>query len=191
MPPASVGPGRSADVGSPAQPPTAQPAAIQSPATQTAPTPAAPLQVAPVQPTPSQQPDALTTVEIKSRPVATIDPAIAPEAAPQQQEERGVLSVFKRILPDLRRPASAAALRLRLSLKRSHVFASEAAHPEGRIAVSARDVWMVPRFRLLAFTGRCLRLNPKAAATMTMRLTDFDRPSDVAPAGGWLLPGDV
>jgi hypothetical protein len=62
--------------------------------------------VAPVQSTPSQQPDALTTVEIKSRPVATIDPATAPEAAPQQQEERGVLSVFKRILPDLRRPAS-------------------------------------------------------------------------------------
>ena len=109
LPPASVGPGvqpRSADVGSPAQQPTAQPAAIQSPATQTAPTPAAPLQVAPVQPTSSQQPDALTTVEIKSRPVATIDPATAPEAAPQQQEERGVLSVFKRILPDLRRPAS-------------------------------------------------------------------------------------
>jgi hypothetical protein len=109
-PPASVGPGvqpRSADLGSPAQQPTVQPAAIQSSATQTtAPTPAAPLQVAPVQPTPSQQPDALTTVEIKSRPVATIDPATAPEAAPQQQEERGVLSVFKRILPDLRRPAS-------------------------------------------------------------------------------------
>jgi len=106
LPPASVGPARSADVGSPAQQPTAQPAAIQSPAPQTAPTPAAPLQVAPVQSTPSQQPDALTTVEIKSRPVATIDPATAPEAAPQQQEERGVLSVFKRILPDLRRPAS-------------------------------------------------------------------------------------
>ncbi len=109
-PPASVGPGvqpRSADLGSPAQQPTVQPAAIQSSATQTtAPTPAAPLQVAPVQPTPSQQPDALTTVEIKSRPVATIDPATAPEGAPQQQEERGVLSVFKRILPDLRRPAS-------------------------------------------------------------------------------------
>ena len=40
-------------------------------------------------------------------------------------------------------------------------------------------------------TGRCLRLNPKAAGTMTMRLTGFDRPSDVAPAGGWLLPGDA
>jgi hypothetical protein len=63
--------------------------------------------VAPVQPiAPQQQPDALTTVEIKSRPVATIDSAPAPEAAPQQQEDRGVLSVFKRILPDLRRPAS-------------------------------------------------------------------------------------
>ena len=106
LPPAPVQP-RSADLGSPAQQPTVQPAAIQSWATQTAPTPSAPLQVAPVQPTPPQQPDALTTVEIKSRPVATVDTAPAPEAAPpQQQEERGVLSVFKRILPDLRRPAS-------------------------------------------------------------------------------------
>jgi translation initiation factor IF-2 len=105
LPPASVGPGvqpRSADLGSPAQQPTVQPAAIQSPAAQTAPAQPAPLQVAPVQPTP---PDALTTVEIKSRPVATIDTAPAPEAAPPPQEERGVLSVFKRILPDLRRPA--------------------------------------------------------------------------------------
>jgi hypothetical protein len=107
--PASVGPGvqpRSADLGSPTQQPTVQPAAIQSPATQTAPAQPAPLQVAPVQPTPSQRPDALTTVEIKSRPVATIDTAPAPEAAPPLQEERGVLSVFKHILPDLRRPAS-------------------------------------------------------------------------------------
>lgn len=104
-PPTPIGPPaqpRSADLGSP----TVQPAAIQSPAAQ--PAPAAPLQVAPVQPTPPQQPDALTTVEIKSRPVATIDTAPAPEAAPpqQQQEERGVLSVFKHILPDFHRPAS-------------------------------------------------------------------------------------
>ena len=95
-PTASVGPGvqpRSADLSSPTQQPTA-------PAQPT------PLQVAPVQPTPPQQPDALTSVEIKSRPVATIDTTSAPEAAPPPQEERGVLSVFKRILPDLRRPAS-------------------------------------------------------------------------------------
>jgi len=108
-PPASVGPGvqpRSADLGSPTQQPTVQPAAIQSPASQTVPAQPAPLQVAPVQPTPPQQPDALTSVEIKSRPVATIDTTPAPEAAPPPQEERGVLSVFKRILPDLRRPAS-------------------------------------------------------------------------------------
>jgi hypothetical protein len=105
-PPASVGPGvqpRSADLSSPTQQPAVQPAAIQP---QTAPAQPTPLQVAPVQPTPQQQPDALTTVEIKSRPVATIDTAPAPEAAPPPQEERGVLSVFKRILPDLRRPAS-------------------------------------------------------------------------------------
>jgi hypothetical protein len=106
-PPASVGPAvppRSADLGASAQQPAVQPAAIQSPSAQ--PAPPAPLQVAPVQP-PPPQPDALTTVEIKSRPVATIDTAPAPEAAPPQQEERGVLSVFKRILPDFHRPASA------------------------------------------------------------------------------------
>jgi hypothetical protein len=94
---------RSADLG--AQQPMAQPATTQS---STAQTPPAPVQATPIQPMQPQQPDALTSVEIKSRPVATIDslPA-APEAAPPQEEEKGVLSIFKRILPDLRRPASA------------------------------------------------------------------------------------
>ena len=96
---------RSADLGAPAQQPMGQPATTQS---STAQTPPAPVQAAPIQPMQPQQPDALTSVEIKSRPVATIDslPA-APEAAPPQEEEKGVLSIFKRILPDLRRPASA------------------------------------------------------------------------------------
>jgi hypothetical protein len=106
-PPAATGSAvqpRSADLGSPAQQPMPQPAASPSPAAQT---PPAPVQATPVQPTQPQQPDALTSVEIKSRPVATIDtlPA-APEAAPPQEEEKGVLSIFKHILPDLRRPAS-------------------------------------------------------------------------------------
>jgi hypothetical protein len=96
---------RSADLGAPAQQPMAQPATTQSP---TAQTPPAPVQATPIQPMQPQQPDALTSVEIKSRPVAAVDslPA-APEAAPPQEEEKGVLSIFKRILPDLRRPASA------------------------------------------------------------------------------------
>ena len=106
-PPAATGSAtqpRSTDLGSPVQQPMTQPAAPQSPAAQT---PPAPVQATPVQPTQPQQPDALTSVEIKSRPVATIDtlPA-APEAAPPQEEEKGVLSIFKHILPDLRRPAS-------------------------------------------------------------------------------------
>jgi hypothetical protein len=107
-PPAATGSAtqpRSADLGSPAQQPMTQPAATQSPAAQT---PPVPVQATPVQPTQPQQPDALTSVEIKSRPVATIDtPAAAPEAAPPQEDEKGVLSIFKHILPDLRRPTSA------------------------------------------------------------------------------------
>jgi hypothetical protein len=96
---------RSADLGAPAQQPMAQPATTQSP---TAQTPPAPVQATPIQPMQPHQPDALTSVEIKSRPVATIDSlSAAPEAAPPQEEEKGVLSIFKRILPDLRRPASA------------------------------------------------------------------------------------
>jgi len=106
QPPASVGAGgqpRSADLGTPMQQPAIPSAATQSPTAQ--PTPPAPLQVAPVQP--AQQPDALTTVEIKSRPVANIEAMPAAEPAPPPQEERGVLSAIKHILPDFRRPASA------------------------------------------------------------------------------------
>jgi hypothetical protein len=108
-PPAAIGPAaqpRSVDLGAPVQQSATQPVSSQSPAAQSAPAVAAPVQIAPVQPPPPQQPDALTSVEIKSRPIATIDTPAASEAAPPQEEERGVLSVFKRILPDLRRPAS-------------------------------------------------------------------------------------
>jgi hypothetical protein len=106
QPPASGGQGvqpRSADVGSQVQQPVILPAATQSPAAQ--PTP--PAQVAPVQPPPVPQPDALTSVEIKSRPVANIETMPAAEPAPPPQEERGVLSAIKHILPDFRRPAPA------------------------------------------------------------------------------------
>jgi hypothetical protein len=98
---------RSADLGAPVQQPMTQPPTPPSPAGQTTAAPPAPVQATPVQPTQPQQPDALTSVEIKSRPVATIDtPPEASEAAPPQEEEKGVLSIFKHILPDLRRPAS-------------------------------------------------------------------------------------
>jgi hypothetical protein len=97
----SQGQPRSADLGSPLQQPVGPPVASQAPAVQATPA----LQVVPVQP-PPQQPDALTSVEIKSRPIATIDTLAAPQAAPPQEEEKGVASFFKRILPDLRRPAS-------------------------------------------------------------------------------------
>ena len=50
-------------------------------------------------------------MEIKSRPIATIDTPVAPEAAAPQEDEKGVASIFKRILPDLRRPASTDATR--------------------------------------------------------------------------------
>ena len=99
LPPASVGAGsppRSADLAPSAQPTSIQPAAIQP----------AGIQPSAVQSMPVQQPDALTTVEIKSRPVANIDvtPAAEPEApAP---EEKGVLSALKHILPDFRRAAA-------------------------------------------------------------------------------------
>jgi hypothetical protein len=94
-------------------PQTAPQTALQSPPGQTAPIPpapvpapaqAAPAQAATVQPGPAQ-PDPLTTVEIKSRPVATLDDAApAAEAPPAPPEERGLLSAIKHIFPDLRRP---------------------------------------------------------------------------------------
>jgi hypothetical protein len=91
--PGNPGQPRSADLGSTGQ----QPAPSQSPT------------VPPVTSTtlaPPQQPEALTSVEIKSRPVATIDTQRPPEPAPAP-EERGVLSTLKHIIiPDFSRPAS-------------------------------------------------------------------------------------
>jgi hypothetical protein len=92
-------PPRAADLGSAGQQPTASP---QSPAVQSA-VSAAPAQAGPPQPITPQQPEALTTVEIKSRPVATVEAQRPPESAP---EEKGVFSVIKHILPDFSRPAS-------------------------------------------------------------------------------------
>jgi len=110
-PSAATGPAgqpRSADLGTPVQQSATQPVSSQYPPAQSTPSLAAPVQIAPVQPAPPQQPDALTSVEIKSRPIATIDSPAAPQAAPPQEEEKGVASFFQRILPDLRRPASTA-----------------------------------------------------------------------------------
>jgi hypothetical protein len=94
-------PPRAADLGSAGQQPTASP---QSPAVQSA-VSAAPAQAGPPQPITPQQPEALTTVEIKSRPVATVETQRPPEPAPAP-EEKGVLSVIKHILPDFSRPVS-------------------------------------------------------------------------------------
>lgn len=109
--PASVGAGsppRSADLAPAVQPTSIQPAAVQPPAVQSSPmSPPAPVQVAPVPAAPVQQPDALTTVEIKSRPVANIDATRAAEPEAPPPEEKGVLSALKHILPDFRRPAGA------------------------------------------------------------------------------------
>ncbi|MGO9046033.1 MAG: hypothetical protein ACLQFW_03970 [Xanthobacteraceae bacterium] len=99
LPPASVGAGsppRSADLAPSAQPTSIQPAAIQP----------AGIQPSAVQSAPVQQPDALTTVEIKSRPVANIDPTPAAEPEAPAPEEKGVLSALKHILPDFRRAAA-------------------------------------------------------------------------------------
>ena len=99
LPPASVGAGsppRSADLAPSAQPTSIQPAAIQP----------AGIQPSVVQSTPVQQPDALTTVEIKSRPVANIDATPAAEPEAPAPEEKGVLSALKHILPDFRRAAA-------------------------------------------------------------------------------------
>jgi hypothetical protein len=97
-PPSTPAP-RSADLG-PAGPPPAspQPAAVQPAASAG--------QAGPPQPIVPPQPDALTTVEIKSRPVATIDTQRAPETPAQPPEERGVFSTIKQLLPDFSRPAS-------------------------------------------------------------------------------------
>jgi hypothetical protein len=89
----------------PVPPAAVQPAPLQAAPLQVAPLQAAPLQVAPVPPAPVQ-PDPLNAVEIKSRPVATVDTAPAPEPAPPPAEERGVLSALKHMLPDFRRPST-------------------------------------------------------------------------------------
>jgi hypothetical protein len=90
---------RSADLGSTAQ----QPAALQSPVVQ----PAALSGPAPGQSMAPPASEALTTVEIKSRPVAAVDTPRAPEAAPSPPpEERGVFQTLKNILPDFSRPAA-------------------------------------------------------------------------------------
>ena len=86
----------SADLAPSAQPTSIQPAAIQP----------AGIQPSAVQSTPVQQPDALTTVEIKSRPVANIDATPAAEPEAPAPEEKGVLSALKHILPDFRRAAA-------------------------------------------------------------------------------------
>jgi hypothetical protein len=109
---ASASPPRAADLGPQSAPQPSPQAALQPPSGQTAPIPPAavqapvqaPLQAAPVQPAPAQ-PDPLTSVEIKSRPVATVDEAApSPEQPAPPPEERGLLSAIKHILPDFRRP---------------------------------------------------------------------------------------
>jgi len=101
LPSAPAGAGqqpRSADLGSTAQ----QPGATQSPAAQ----PAALSGPAPAQAAAPSASEALTTVEIKSLPVATVDTPRVPEQPPPPPEERGVFQTLKRILPDFSRPAS-------------------------------------------------------------------------------------
>jgi hypothetical protein len=89
----NAGQPRSADLGTAGQQGTApSPSSTSQPAAT----------AAPGQP---QQPEALTTVEIKSRPVATIETQRPPESAPVP-EERNVFSALKHILPDFSRPAS-------------------------------------------------------------------------------------
>jgi hypothetical protein len=88
----------SADIGPGGLQPTA---GSQSPAVQPA---AVSGQTGPAQPAAPQQPEALTAVEIKSRPVATVDTPRVSEAPPP--EEKGVFSALKRILPDFSHPAS-------------------------------------------------------------------------------------
>jgi hypothetical protein len=101
-------PPRAPDLGPQPAPQPAPQAALAPPSSQTAPTPPAavqaPVQAAPVQPAPTQA-DPLTSVEIKSRPVATVDEtAPSSEQAGAPPEERGLLSAIKHIFPDLRRP---------------------------------------------------------------------------------------
>jgi hypothetical protein len=110
-PTATTAPPRSADLAPPtvSAPPLSPAPPIQSapslppPAPSGAQTVAVPPAAAPAS---AAQPDAQTSVEIKSRPIATIDStAPAPEQPAPPPEERGLFSAIKHILPDLRRPA--------------------------------------------------------------------------------------
>jgi hypothetical protein len=87
---AAVPPSRSADLQPPGsqQPISAQPLVQQPPAQAVVPA----------------QSEPLTTVEIKSRPVADVSTLAPPEPAPPANEEKGILSTIKHILPDFRRP---------------------------------------------------------------------------------------
>jgi hypothetical protein len=106
-PAATSVPPRPVDV-SPAAPSVAAPPRAVDLAPQ--PVPQASLQSPPVQAAPVPpalvQPDPLNAVEIKSRPVATVDIAPAPEPSPPPAEERGVLSALKHMIPDFRRPST-------------------------------------------------------------------------------------
>jgi hypothetical protein len=54
------------------------------------------------------QPEPLTPVEVKSRPVAAVEPSPSPEpAAPAHEEDKGILSTLAKI-PEMLRPASGA-----------------------------------------------------------------------------------
>ena len=61
----------------------------------------------PVQQVPAQ-PEPLTPVEVKSRPVAAVEPLPSPEpAAPAHEEDKGILSTLAKI-PEMLRPATGA-----------------------------------------------------------------------------------
>jgi hypothetical protein len=110
-PTATTAPPRSADLAPPtvSAPPLSPAPPIQSTPSLPPPAPSGAQTVAvPPAATPASaaQPDAQTSVEIKSRPIATIDStAPAPEQPAPPPEERGLFSAIKHILPDLRRPA--------------------------------------------------------------------------------------
>jgi hypothetical protein len=110
-PTATTAPPRSADLAPPtvSAPPLSPAPPIQSAPSLPPPAPSGAQTVAvPPAATPASaaQPDAQTSVEIKSRPIATIDStAPAPEQPAPPPEERGLFSAIKHILPDLRRPA--------------------------------------------------------------------------------------
>ncbi len=122
-----------------ARPPRSRLRRCTAPA-QAAPVQAAPVQAAPVPPAPAQ-PDPLTTVEIKSRPVATLDDAApAPEPPPPQPEETGIVVGDQAHLPGF---AAAHACR-RSARARPRRSATRAAsflpRPARRMARAVDDV---------------------------------------------------